>query len=283
MQKTDRAKAREIYIKHNGEIPLIDIAKLLKRPHGTIRSWKHADNWDNDKAIPQIDKDSPRYKAMKMYLVNNREITMADIANKLNLPHGTIRSWKYRDEWDKKYLANKEWLEREETKKEIDDTIKGITDDTIKNILNEINIWSEALTKLKDVGENKNIDTEDFIYENITKTYNTTEDKEIIRPILKSFIETLDKTEEFQNIKERKHISEYTRYKVLEKAGFKCQACGRSPRKSNDVILHIDHIVPHSLGGSDNINNLQVLCDKCNTSKGNDYDINHNIDWRKRA
>jgi 5-methylcytosine-specific restriction endonuclease McrA len=41
-----------------------------------------------------------------------------------------------------------------------------------------------------------------------------------------------------------------------------CQRCGTEER------LTVDHIVPRVLGGDDNLNNLQVLCSHCNSSKG---------------
>jgi 5-methylcytosine-specific restriction endonuclease McrA len=40
--------------------------------------------------------------------------------------------------------------------------------------------------------------------------------------------------------------------------------------------LTIDHVVPLSQGGTDNIHNLQLLCRACNTAKGDRI-----IDYRK--
>jgi hypothetical protein len=45
----------------------------------------------------------------------------------------------------------------------------------------------------------------------------------------------------------------------------KCLRCGRTER------LSIDHIIPVTLGGSDELSNLQCLCLYCNCSKGNRY------------
>jgi diadenosine tetraphosphate (Ap4A) HIT family hydrolase len=53
---------------------------------------------------------------------------------------------------------------------------------------------------------------------------------------------------------------------MLEKQPF-CSLCGAKP--SLDVELDIDHILPDSKGGSDEIENLQVLCHSCNRAKGN--------------
>ena len=41
----ERDKAKEIYLQHNGDIRLTEIAKILDVPDGTVRSWKKYDNW----------------------------------------------------------------------------------------------------------------------------------------------------------------------------------------------------------------------------------------------
>ena len=42
----DRKKAFEIYKESRGNTDLVEIAKQLNRPPGTIRGWKKKDNWD---------------------------------------------------------------------------------------------------------------------------------------------------------------------------------------------------------------------------------------------
>lgn len=53
-----------------------------------------------------------------------------------------------------------------------------------------------------------------------------------------------------------------TRQAVMDRDGRRCQHCGATDN------LTIDHIHPVSRGGSDDMDNLQVLCAWCNTSKG---------------
>jgi len=68
------------------------------------------------------------------------------------------------------------------------------------------------------------------------------------------------------------------RYKKLSsyiiKNGRVCQCC-----KASSKVLHVDHIEPRSKRPDLQleINNLQVLCDKCNVGKKN-YD---SVDWCK--
>ncbi|OLD62964.1 MAG: hypothetical protein AUI47_10705 [Acidobacteria bacterium 13_1_40CM_2_68_5] len=57
------------------------------------------------------------------------------------------------------------------------------------------------------------------------------------------------------------------RYQVLEQARGRCANCGNGIR--DGVRLHVDHIVPYSLGGKTQQSNLQALCEKCNIGKGN--------------
>ncbi|MBK7813151.1 MAG: HNH endonuclease [Rhodocyclaceae bacterium] len=40
-------------------------------------------------------------------------------------------------------------------------------------------------------------------------------------------------------------------------------------RRRADAILHVDHIVPQSLGGANSLDNYQTLCDTCNIGKSN--------------
>lgn len=58
----------------------------------------------------------------------------------------------------------------------------------------------------------------------------------------------------------------YNRYSILERDKFTCQYCGR---KSPDVALEIDHIIPVSKGGSDYPSNLITACFDCNNQKRN--------------
>jgi hypothetical protein len=44
---------------------------------------------------------------------------------------------------------------------------------------------------------------------------------------------------------------------------------------SNEALLTKDHIHPKSLGGTDTLNNLQVMCANCNVAKGNLMDIHY--------
>lgn len=54
------------------------------------------------------------------------------------------------------------------------------------------------------------------------------------------------------------------RHILFVKYNYKCNECGAS---KEETTLEIDHIIPWSKGGQTHIDNLQVLCKKCNRSK----------------
>lgn len=60
-----------------------------------------------------------------------------------------------------------------------------------------------------------------------------------------------------------RHIPRDVMTEVWDRDGGKCVRCG------SQVGLEFDHIIPYSLGGSSSANNVQLLCQSCNRSKGN--------------
>ncbi|THD34468.1 MAG: HNH endonuclease [Sphingomonas sp.] len=54
------------------------------------------------------------------------------------------------------------------------------------------------------------------------------------------------------------------RWQVISRARGRCEACGVS---SEVRALEVDHIVPRSQGGSNDLSNLQALCSLCNVQK----------------
>jgi len=60
-------------------------------------------------------------------------------------------------------------------------------------------------------------------------------------------------------------------WEVLARDKWRCLSCGRSAREDG-VLLEVDHIIPRSKGGSNDVNNLQTLCKKCNIGKSNKDD-----------
>jgi len=61
-------------------------------------------------------------------------------------------------------------------------------------------------------------------------------------------------------------ISKSLRHEVFKRDNYKCVECGAT---KETAILHVDHIIPKSEGGTDELDNLQTLCEKCNIAKSN--------------
>lgn len=57
------------------------------------------------------------------------------------------------------------------------------------------------------------------------------------------------------------------RWQVFQRDQWKCVSCGRTAL--DGIILHVDHIVPRSKNGTENLHNLQTLCHLCNIGKSN--------------
>lgn len=64
---------------------------------------------------------------------------------------------------------------------------------------------------------------------------------------------------------ERGKVSNKMRFSIYQRDGYRCRKCGVSQRYTQ---LEVDHIIPIAKGGKSTYNNLQTLCHKCNTKKG---------------
>lgn len=58
-------------------------------------------------------------------------------------------------------------------------------------------------------------------------------------------------------------IPEQLRWQVFERDEFRCRHC------SSRTMLRADHIIAESKGGDLVLDNLQTLCNRCNSKKGN--------------
>lgn len=59
-------------------------------------------------------------------------------------------------------------------------------------------------------------------------------------------------------------VSKRLRYEILRRDNHACRYCGA---KASEVKLTVDHVVPQSLGGSDDPDNLAAACTACNGGK----------------
>ena len=64
---------------------------------------------------------------------------------------------------------------------------------------------------------------------------------------------------------------------LIKKFGVRCWGCNYEP--PDERYLHLDHITPKSSGGTNHIDNRAVLCQPCNSKKGNRISL---VELRKR-
>jgi hypothetical protein len=77
--------------------------------------------------------------------------------------------------------------------------------------------------------------------------------------------------------KTSRNVKPKLRRSILERDGYQCVDCGRSPRNDPFCVLHVDHRIAVAKGGSNRPDNLQTLCDWCNIGKHTDPD------WKLKA
>jgi hypothetical protein len=71
---------------------------------------------------------------------------------------------------------------------------------------------------------------------------------------------------DFQTRKTSRNVNWRLRAQVLMRDEARCRLCGAAAR--DGAKLHVDHVLPWSKGGETVLENLQILCDRCNLGKG---------------
>lgn len=83
---------------------------------------------------------------------------------------------------------------------------------------------------------------------------------ELVYEILSVLLKHYHRHEIFDQPSSR-HIPQKIKKAVYERDGGKCIQCGQA------AYLEFDHIIPHVKGGANSLNNVQLLCRKCNLEK----------------
>ena len=68
----------------------------------------------------------------------------------------------------------------------------------------------------------------------------------------------------------RKPIKASLRFDILKRDDYRCQMCGVTAKDGGK--LEVDHIVPVAKNGSNDVDNLQVLCRDCNAGKSDSWE-----------
>ncbi len=78
---------------------------------------------------------------------------------------------------------------------------------------------------------------------------------------------TIQNRVRFYRWRNRLQIPKTIRKRVYERDGHQCVKCGAKE------ALTLDHIIPWSRGGEDTVENLQTMCQSCNSRKGNRMEV----------
>lgn len=78
---------------------------------------------------------------------------------------------------------------------------------------------------------------------------------------------TIQNRSRFYRWRNRLQIPRWIRKKVYARDGHQCVKCGATEP------LTLDHIIPWSRGGEDTVENLQTMCQSCNSRKGNRLEV----------
>jgi len=76
----------------------------------------------------------------------------------------------------------------------------------------------------------------------------------------------------------RRHVR-YSRLNIFARDKFTCQYCGSRPHRSK---LNLDHVIPRSLGGRTNWENVVCSCVECNRRKGGRTPAQARLDLKRR-
>lgn len=69
----------------------------------------------------------------------------------------------------------------------------------------------------------------------------------------------------YKRIQVKRNVSLRIRHQILERDDFRCLDCGASA--ITGAVLEVDHTIPISKGGSNDLSNLRTLCSDCNRGK----------------
>jgi hypothetical protein len=88
-------------------------------------------------------------------------------------------------------------------------------------------------------------------------------------PVQKEGQPTVPPSSATKRHKTSRTISWRMRFLVMRRDSFKCRICGRSPATHPGTVMVVDHIMSWDSGGETVMENLQALCEPCNSGKSN--------------
>lgn len=138
--------------------------------------------------------------------------------------------------------------------------------DQLQGVVNKIKEYNEPVHKNILIGILAKEWDIGIIY--VEKLIKQLKEKGVIFEPTRDRLQIVDNFHCFENKKVRKTLTKSIRHEVFKRDNYRCVECGAT---NKDTVLHVDHIIPFSKGGSDELDNLQTLCESCNISKSDRY------------
>ncbi len=216
------------------------------------------------------------------YYKNNRKIIIPHYNTFLNIIDSSIETygWKKAEIYFEKLIKNPK-IKNVETENNIYVNPGAFSwEKTDFNSWNEIEEYTRK-NNYKEITEglinNKNdrvwkIDEGANIVVFRIRDYQEDEINKLLSDGRKAYVDSIKKQNKKNN---RTPLTKSIRHEVFKKDNYKCVECGITKKETS---LHVDHIIPVSRGGTDELSNLQTLCKVCNLSKANRiYEIQEKV------
>lgn len=146
------------------------------------------------------------------------------------------------------------------------ENLRPILLEIIQNEKRNQNLRETAIKALGDVGAEEDLELLRTIADGHTKEFAVFA-RSAAQKAYARLASHLKKPREPGAARTRSAVSSAMRYAVFQRDNHRCVNCGRSAHSG--LVLHVDHIVPVSMGGLNGIENLQTLCEECNAGKSN--------------
>jgi hypothetical protein len=162
--------------------------------------------------------------------------------------------------------------------------IQDLTADDIYEYYQELRISSESYEKILKVMSHEVFNvlfTNRILMANFNLIIARVISSSVMKDIPEEFVHLFKK----DGVLKRARIPEWAKRAIKFRDHGYCVQCHKdiSEIRRNISEFHIDHIIPLADGGLNDISNLQLLCEHCNTRKGSRYynTNNSSIDWYK--
>jgi hypothetical protein len=137
----------------------------------------------------------------------------------------------------------------------------------LRSELYYFSLLDDAPSKYEVIIERIPVEEEDYAAYIIDHVHNNPKKFKTGQDVINFFYKALEYHRDANRYKEAVNFPVGVRFDVLKRDGYKCIICGNSAKDGSK--LEVDHIIPRSLGGGNEPNNLQTLCFKCNRGRSN--------------